>query len=272
MTQCRMCSQRLTRPGKLCRECERELDRARFAGVSHDDMAALAPIIDASRIAASTSDGGRLARMRQRGSVIAMAFTIGLVGAAGLHLAQRSTASVTPRSVMLDRDAGHERVRTWVSTSASAPPNATPSSPDAPASRIAATSSPDAPAPGSFATTSASTEHALHDASVRRATLQVKSASAREPEHRLRDGSGGQTASTMRAAGSETVAAVSAPAGETRPAYDRVLAYSDEMGRCGEETFFARIACEQRARSRYCDGASAQLPQCAGEFPRDHGQ
>jgi len=31
MMHCRMCSQRLPRPGRLCRECEREIDRERAA-------------------------------------------------------------------------------------------------------------------------------------------------------------------------------------------------------------------------------------------------
>ena len=49
MTKCRMCSQRLTRPGKLCRECERELQRARAAAASVDTLSSAIPVIDAGR-------------------------------------------------------------------------------------------------------------------------------------------------------------------------------------------------------------------------------
>jgi hypothetical protein len=66
------------------------------------------------------------------------------------------------------------------------------------------------------------------------------------------------------------VAAAAPPA--TPAAYDRVLAFSDALAKCAPETFFSRIACEQRARIRYCDGVAQRLPQCADMLPRDHGQ
>jgi hypothetical protein len=45
---------------------------------------------------------------------------------------------------------------------------------------------------------------------------------------------------------------------------------ADALARCGEERFLARPDCEQRARARYCDAASA-LPQCM-PATREYGQ
>jgi hypothetical protein len=52
--------------------------------------------------------------------------------------------------------------------------------------------------------------------------------------------------------------------------YDRVLAFSDALARCGQEPYFARLVCEERARRRFCDGAS-DLPQCASAPLREYG-
>ena len=57
MTHCRMCSQRLTRPGRLCRECERELDRARATAESAGNLSSALPLIDAARMATADSAG-----------------------------------------------------------------------------------------------------------------------------------------------------------------------------------------------------------------------
>jgi len=102
--QCRMCSQRLPRPGRLCRECDRELERARYAGVSIGELAPALPSVDASRMAAS----GWRARVRSPGPVIAAAFSVGLVAAVALHVVDKSEAAVTHGSVMLDTRASRE--------------------------------------------------------------------------------------------------------------------------------------------------------------------
>jgi hypothetical protein len=104
MMQCRMCSQRLPRPGRLCRECDRELERARYAGVSIGELAPALPSVDASRMAA----GGWRARLRSPGPVIAAAFSVGLVAAVALHVVDKSEAAVTHGSVMLDTRASRE--------------------------------------------------------------------------------------------------------------------------------------------------------------------
>lgn len=108
MMHCRMCSQRLTRPGKLCRECERELQRARYAGVSMDELLPSAPMIGASRMA-----GTWLARLRSPGPVVAAAFAVGVVSAATLHVVRYATAAAASGSVMLERGAGDARVRAF---------------------------------------------------------------------------------------------------------------------------------------------------------------
>lgn len=96
MMQCRMCSQRLPRPGRLCRECDRELERARHAGLSIGEPASAAPSVEGSRIALAGW------RVRAPGPVIAAAFSVGLVAAIALHVVDKSEAAVTHGSVMLD--------------------------------------------------------------------------------------------------------------------------------------------------------------------------
>jgi hypothetical protein len=108
MMHCRMCSQRLTRPGKLCRECERELQRARDAGASVGELTPPAPMIGASRMA-----GTLLARLRSPGPVVAAAFAVGVLSAVSLHVVRYSTAATSPVSVMLERDHGGARVRAF---------------------------------------------------------------------------------------------------------------------------------------------------------------
>ena len=43
---------------------------------------------------------------------------------------------------------------------------------------------------------------------------------------------------------------------------DRVQALTHALGRCGAEGFFTRVACEERARLQYCDGAWGSVAQC----------
>lgn len=210
MMHCRMCSQRLTRPGKLCRDCERELDRARFAAASVEGPGDLLPTFDASGAMATRS--GWVALARPRASIVAFAFVLGLTGAAAIYLAGQTAPA--QQSIMLERDLGAIKPRAF-----------------APVARGA----------------SAGTHPAI-DARTTGTMVQVRG----EPG---RDGA--------------QPAVADAPA---NPRFDRVLAFSDALARCAGETYFDRLACEERARARYCDGAAERLPQCADEGARDRGQ
>jgi hypothetical protein len=261
MTQCRMCSQRLTGPGRLCRECERELDRARFADASVDAPAAAVPLIDASRTAGTDDGAGRFGRRHSRGSVIVAAFTVGLVGAIALHLAQRSNAA--PGSVMLDRDISGLHARSFMPASVHPSENAGANPPSNTLASVAALTE-------SHTQTSSGDDHS-RPPPPHRVTLPVKSTSTAD-DSRGHPVAHERSAATVRDAQPAAVAVATDVSGEPSAGYDRVLGFSDALARCGDATFFARIACEERARMRYCDGAASQLPQCAEEFPRDHGQ
>jgi hypothetical protein len=52
---------------------------------------------------------------------------------------------------------------------------------------------------------------------------------------------------------------------------DPSRALDSALGRCADESFFARPACEEQARARYCDGGSAESARCA-QPARDYGQ
>jgi hypothetical protein len=198
-----MCSQRLTRPGKLCRECEQELDRARLADASAGDLALTMPSGDEASQVAEFPAPHASTRLRVR--LVVAAFSIGLAGAAALYIAHRPTPPQPADSVMLDRD--------------------------------------------------------------------VSAVTPRLVAPKRERGDIAPAAVPLRAATrARAVALVSAPKPGAEHAFDRVLALSDALTRCEHETFFERIACEHRARTRYCDGAAGQGTQCVDDTPRDHGQ
>ena len=99
MTKCRMCSQRLTRPGRLCRECERELDRDRAAV---EDFAAVVQLPGSSGPGAEGATSGAL---RSRTVALYAAFVIGIGIAASVFVVQGArSAHGAGASVMIDRD------------------------------------------------------------------------------------------------------------------------------------------------------------------------
>jgi hypothetical protein len=95
--KCRLCSQQLPRPGRLCRECERELERARHADVVVGDLAAVVTRTNADANARS----GWTTKLRAPRNVIALAFCVGVAGAGSAVFVQHDS-SRTHRSVMLD--------------------------------------------------------------------------------------------------------------------------------------------------------------------------
>ena len=99
MTKCRMCSQRLTRPGRLCRECERELDRERAAV---DGLAAVVQLPDSGGLGPEAASLGAL---RSRTVALFAAFVIGIGIAASAYVVQGArSARDAGTSVMIDRD------------------------------------------------------------------------------------------------------------------------------------------------------------------------
>jgi hypothetical protein len=228
MMQCRMCSQRLPSAGRLCRECDRELERARYAGVSIGELAPALPAVDASRMAAS----GWRARARSPGPVIAAAFSVGLVAAVALHVVDKSEAAVTHGSVMLDARASRELRHVSIGDAPplpvvehGAPPASAPSA--APVAKMAAPMR--APVPRDVVIA----PHEPSDAPAQIALAAV------EPR-------------------------------ETNGAAEPAAMLGDALAHCSGERFFARPACEERARARYC-GDAATSAQCATP-ERDHGQ
>lgn len=216
MTQCRMCSQRMTRPGRLCRECERELARARYAGVSLGEVEPTLASAEASRVVANDW----LARLRTPGSAIAVAFAIGVSATVALHVADNSEAAVAHGSVMLDaQQMSHLRQVSIVSASAAAD-DATPQATSAPepVRSIAAKSSP-APARARGAPPAATIAQAE---------------TGEEPRASV------QPFAVQPAA----------------PTLDASHALADALAHCGDEPFLARPSCEQKARARYCDSAA----------------
>lgn len=253
--QCRMCSQRLTRPGKLCRECERELGRARAVAASVDTLSGAVPLIDASRMAGTPPADAWRARLRSRPALLVMAFSIGLATAATAYVVQRTQAASAPASVMLDRDLRNIEPRAFgASTTARRANFQRIGSPSAAAPESAGNAQP-ASAPESSA----------------------RHASAARPT-RVASGVATATGSTPNAqiiaANAERSNPVLMPVAAAAPdGLDRVLALSTALESCAREPLFSRIACEYRARLAYCAGVAGRIAQCGGnDGPVDHGQ
>lgn len=258
MMQCRMCSQRLTRPGKLCRECERELGRARAVAASVDMLSGV-PLIDASRMAGAPPADAWRARLRSRPALLVTAFSIGLATASAAYVAQRTHAVSPPASVMLDRDLRNVRPRSFGAPATAQVANFQPTgSPSAAAPERAQNAQPASPP-----------ESSPRHANAARATRVVGGVATAT----------GSTLDAQRVAtdadrSNPTLMPVGAAApGRAADGLDRVLALSNALDTCAQEPLFSRIACEYQARLTYCAGVAERIAQCGGsDGPVDHGQ
>src|SRR4051812_44097967 len=106
--RCRMCSQRLPRPGKLCRECELEVNLSRSTATTLGGVVAPDPHVDETLPMPGVV--GWAARL-PRPTVIAAAFAVGLTVAAAVYVVNGWSGLGTGRSVMIDRDLSLVRAR-----------------------------------------------------------------------------------------------------------------------------------------------------------------
>jgi len=229
---CRMCSQRLPRPGRLCRECEQELNLARSTAKTVDGLSAPAPDVD-ERLPMLGAVGW--AARLPRSTAIVAAFAVGITVAVAVYALNGSPGAGPGRSVMIDRDLSAVRARASHRSFGGASGDAAAAGSADVAARKPARAS-DAPmampiaATVSTAPVVVSVQRSPHDE-------RVASAASRAPV-----------------------------------AYDRVLGLADALDGCAPESPFARLACEQRARAQYCEGANGRIPQCADPAPREYGQ
>jgi hypothetical protein len=258
-----MCSQRLTRPGKLCRECERELGRARAAAASVDTLSGAVPLIDASRMAGMPPADAWRARLRSRPALLLMAFSIGLATAATGYVVQRTRAASADASVMLDRDVRNIKPRSFGASTTARVANFQPiGSPSG---------SPTAAAPepaGNAQPASAPESPARHWSAARptRVASGVATAIGSTPNAQ-------KIAADAEPPNPVLMPVAAAAPGSAPDGLDRVLALSSALESCAQEPLFARIACEYRARLKYCAGVAARVAQCGGsDGPVDHGQ
>ena len=100
MMKCRMCSQRLTQPGKLCRECESELESARTAAAA-GALSPAVPLLEANPLEALDADGAR-GRWRSRPAMLVAAFAAGIAAAAVVHVATGGRSPAAPGSPLID--------------------------------------------------------------------------------------------------------------------------------------------------------------------------
>ena len=215
---CRMCSQRLPRPGRLCRECEQELNFGRssattLGGAPSPDPDARLAMLGAVRL--------------PRATIVVGAFAAGITLAAAVYALNPWPGIGTRGSVMIDRDLSSIRARAPHRSAAGGAAGATNGDE---ASRMPARSA-DAPGPMPVVATASSTD-------VQRSPRDERAAST---------------------------------ASQTRVAYDRVLGLANALDGCAPESPFARLACEQRARARFCEGADGRMPQCNDTPARRYG-
>jgi len=222
---CRMCSQRLPRPGRLCRECEQELNLAR--SVSKTLGMEVASDADVDERLPMLRTVGWAARL-PRSTVVVAAFAVGITVAVAVYALTGSPGAGS--SVMLDRDLSAVRARAPHRSSGDAAARGADATARKPLRASDAPVAIPSAAPVSTVPEAIPVQHSPHDE-------RVASAASRAPV-----------------------------------AYDRVLGLADALDGCRLESPFARLACEQRARARYCEGASGRIPQCADPPPREYGQ
>ena len=230
MKHCRLCSQRLTRPGRLCRECECELARARYAGLPIGELAPAVTSADTSRMAG----GEWLRRARAPGSMVAIAFAIGIAATVTLQLVERSEAAVAGASVMLGSQFAPPREVSIVSPGAAAAQADLQPVPVAAGATVDVRSGPLPAKPATHEKARVASATPIHGASVEQPATPPAS---------------------------ESVAA---------PARDAGAALGEALARCGDGPFLARPDFEERARARYCEAATP-LPQCVAR-EREYGQ
>jgi hypothetical protein len=247
--QCRMCSQRLTRPGRLCRECDQELARARALAAAGDGLSPVAPLTGASTFDDLLVSA---ARLTSPPGVVVVAFVVGIVAAIAVYSVERSHASGSGESVMIDRDLSKVRPREY---------RTRPSvgfTESAPQSQPQGQVSDDV-----RAARTVSARGTVARASERRSTVVFSTVASNAIS----------VPANAEVANDRPERAVSAPAESAGEGYDRVLGLADALETCSHQPIFARVACEHRARGRYCDDPGAsQIPQCADRPPRDYGQ
>ena len=195
-----MCSQRLPRPGRLCRECEQELELAQSARSLAGPVHGTQP----DELYLAGLSGWK--RFPARLIVVVAAFVVGVSAAAAVYGLRGS--SNDGGSVMIDRYHGARVARPQ-----------------------------------------ASAESAVVSTTATPALVRVTVVSP-----------GAQKAIDANA---------EADAQPARHSFDRVLGLADALDACAREHYFERLACEVRARARYCEGAAATIPQCAQAANRE---
>lgn len=224
-----MCSQRLPRPGRLCRECEQELNLARSTAKTLGGVLAPDPDVDESLPMPGVA--GWAARA-PRPTVVVAAFAVGITAALAVYALNGWPGA--RGSVMIDRDLSSVRAR--------APHR-------------------------SFAGGAGDAAAARSADAVQRQPARASDAPVAMPIAVT-----GATAPVIPVQRSPHNERVASAASRAPVAYDRVLGLADALDGCALESPFARLACEQRARARYCEGASGRIPQCADPPAREYGQ
>jgi len=217
-----MCSQRLTRPGRLCRECECELQRVRHAELA---IGELPPPVTSSEAVRMAGGSEWVARLRSPVAIVALAFAIGVAASVAMQMNEGAEAGGVHQSVMLGAAARETAI---VSPGAAATAYA-PTVPVAASATVEVTSAP------------ARANAATHEPMAARTAPPIRTAAVH--------------------ASRATDSAPPPRESESVPVQDGARALADALAHCGEEPFLARPDCEERARARYCDAASP-LPQC----------
>jgi hypothetical protein len=201
-----------------------------------------------------------ISHLPARPTAIVAAFSVGITLALTFYALNGGQRAGNRQSVMIDRDLTSVRART----------PRRPAGPEAEGStvRIAEVRTParepDAPVTTPVAAT-ASTQP------VAPVTVPIATTASTQPVAPVTVPIA-TTASTQPVARSAPKERVASAAKHVPVAYDRVLGLADALDGCARESFFARLACEQHARTRYCEGAGGRIPECAGPPPREYGQ
>ena len=233
---CPICGKPTLMSAKLCGPCRAALKRAR-----DDTVFELPGAAPTRREGSEARSAGRTRAIRRTLAVAALG--LAAFGAAAVHLAGRDAGAAAPAAVAApasprpyDGTAPVPAAAPVLSTSAAAP--VTPAL-DLPPQPVTQPSRPHEPVAPRMPKAVVAPIDAMPPAPLP-ATLPIPAARA-------------------------LVAAVSAAA-------DPWQAMDAALARCAGEGLFARLGCEQRVRTKYCDGHWGEAPQCPGGVANDHGQ
>jgi hypothetical protein len=264
--KCRICGKDAPCGAALCPQCKAAVKRARQVPTLMSRFMPLAMSGTGSGPARSGTVGVAHTRAAPpRRPQAKPAGWSAFVGVAAFGLAVCVTGYFT--ALQTDEDAGPANVMSAASVAghgASRPRLASPPAADLP----------EGPGPtfAAMPTAGSALPSASGKAPIRRSTTGRGAGAERAPTTASGPPMDADEATASTGAPEGAAALPAAPPAPEPAVLDRWQAMGAAIERCGQESFFAGVICEQRVRLRYCEGYWGEVPQCGRGFRFDSGR